>query len=369
MVVRNGMIASACGLVLALSAVALTAGCAEREPEYAAVRGGIGTPGRVAVFTEQATYNAVLLADQASVKAPSEPDVPADQIPDVLGDNAPRTSAAAADGGAAGEAPKSSARGLLSGLGKLKGMLSGAGKAAGDGDGADVSAGTGGDAEDVAAGSAEPAAKKKEKPAPPSRGGRLRAGRPAAEETEATGGTAEDGDEEGDDEEDAAEEEEEEETDPLRDAARPMVTEVPKNPADRPSQGIETARKAAVSDALKKLIEAALALPIKGGGVTLVAILGNEAEAKQTQLSPYRVVAMRWIDADKLEVEVEITLSDLAANLKKRFPDVDLSPLTELGESKCLPAKGQGIIPPNMRTGNRALPGERAREIGEGGGI
>ncbi|MCK6482659.1 MAG: hypothetical protein L6R00_00805 [Phycisphaerae bacterium] len=352
------------GLVLAIGAVTIAAGCAEREPEYAAVRGGIGTPGRVAVFTEQASYNAVLLADQSSVKPPSAPDVPADQIPDVLGENAPRKAVAAGDGGEEGAAPKTSAKGLLSGLGKLKGLLGGGNKAAAQTDEADVSGGTGADAEDVATGSAEPPEKKEDKPAPPSRGGRLRAGRPAAEETEATGGTSEE-----DQEEEEAEEEEEEEVDPLRDKARPMVNEVPKNPADRASQGIEVARKAAVNDALKRLIDAALALPIKGGGVTLIAILGDEKEAKQTQLSPYRVVAMRWIDADKLEVEVEITLSDLATSLKKRFPDVDLSPLTELGESKCLPAKGQGIIPPNMRSGNRALPGERAREAGEGGGI
>lgn len=171
---------------------------------------------------------------------------------------------------------------------------------------------------------------------------------------------------------DAAESESGDVENMLRKPAKPEVKELPKNPSGRPSQGVEIARKAAVEAAKAQLIKEAMQLKL-GGDETLGQAMmknGGQAAMKPGAIQPpgIRIVAYKWNDADHLEAEVEVNLGDLLKPIGQLFPKIDLEPIKLNGEDQCLPAKGVGVIPMGMRSGNKAMPGERAKEAAGGMG-
>ena len=67
-----------------------------------------------------------------------------------------------------------------------------------------------------------------------------------------------------------------------------------------------------------------------------------------------KIPELTWIDGDRLEVEVQITVENVLAELKTAFPDADLSDLEELDQQKCFVAKGVGgmtVSRPTPRAG------------------
>jgi hypothetical protein len=153
--------------------------------------------------------------------------------------------------------------------------------------------------------------------------------------------------------------------DVLKNEARPEMAEVPPNPAGRPSQGIQLAKKAAIGAATKALSQIIPKLPVEVG-MSVGETVGNKKALADMLLPNVRAVAMKWVDSDTLEVEAEMAVSDLVEQLKKTFPERDFNAMGPLLEGKFLAATGRGVIPPNMRTTNKALPGERAREAAGG---
>lgn len=317
-------------------AISLFAGCSEREPAAAIKPVQVGD---TAAAMPVPKFDATLVSDQAAFKAQPAPANGGDVKS--LVDSLPK-------GAAAANKPAE-----VEGDGDKKANADGDededAEEDEDADAADMAGGTG---SDVSAGTSSDT--KKDEDA----------------DMEGEGEEKAEGEEAGEGEQAAEGGEKADVASMLTDAARPEVKEVPANPDNRPSQGIEMARKAAVVAASKALVAKATMLPMKEGtlGAAIIKDAGKGA-ASMENLNPtgIRVVAMKWKDADTLEVEVEISIKDLAATVAKVAPKLDLAPLHALGDDKCLAAKGSGIIPPNMRTANKAVPGERAKEAGEGG--
>lgn len=298
--------------ILTLLALSLASGCSEREPAPAIANATIGAGG-AAMAVPVPKFNALLVSDQATFKAAPSPAADANFNALLTALPKPKSDDAAAEESTEGgdEAEAGSKGGASSLLKGLKSLLPGGKKA-------------------------------------------------AATDGESTDAPADD---EGKDI-----------TEMLRDAPRPEVTSVPPNPADRPSQGIELARKSGAMAATQALMLQAMQLPMDDGDGTLLgAAVVKEVKnpkaisAENLNATGIRIVGMKWIDADTLEVEVEISIGDLATAVAKIAPNLSLDSIRTLGEDKCLAATGKGVIPPGMRTGNKAAPGQRARDAAEGG--
>jgi len=149
----------------------------------------------------------------------------------------------------------------------------------------------------------------------------------------------------------AEEEEEEEETegsDLLEAKARPAVNAIPSNPAARSAEAVDVARMAGTEVAQKELRDKIGRLPA-GEEKSVTDLLGDAATLESIKLDAARVVTLNWLDADHLDVEIEMTLSDVIEALKAAKGDADFSGLTKLGASKCVAASGTGEIPADKR--------------------
>ncbi|MEE8170251.1 MAG: hypothetical protein V3T70_06865 [Phycisphaerae bacterium] len=135
-----------------------------------------------------------------------------------------------------------------------------------------------------------------------------------------------------------------EDEDWLRDAARPALAAVPDPPGPLAPDAVEAARQAALADATRWLMNRAMELPI-GEDEFLFDRLGPDVVLTTATPSGVRVVGFNWLDAATLEIEVEITLSDLILVIQGVAPDADTSPLESLGLEKCLVARGEGSAP------------------------
>lgn len=299
----------ACGFVF-IAAVA----CNERPSVVAPAPTNLGTDDNPILPMGEPAYSAVVLQDQAQHKPPSH--TLSDSDRETIEKLAGTKGAAAADGeeSASKGGKKGSASKLLGGLKKMLG------------------------------GSDEEASDEEE------------SGEESADADES---------EEGD--------EEKEEASPvdlskvIRTEARDEVTAMPKNPDNRPNQGISRAKELATEDARKKLIAIALALPLDPS-MTVGRAIGTSEGVLDTTLPGMKVVDMKWVDADTLHVEFDIALGEVGKALQDKYPDSDLKPLIAMSEGKFIAAVGRGVIPPNLRNANRSLPGERAKQAAEEGG-
>ncbi len=134
---------------------------------------------------------------------------------------------------------------------------------------------------------------------------------------------------------------------------RPVVNAMPPKPGARPGMDLESARTGALADARSKMKSAILDAEIEDEW-TLADDLDVDSEDAELELANIEVVAMSWVDGDRLEVEVQITVENVLGELKTAFPDADLSDLEELDQQKCFVAKGVGGITvsrPNPRAG------------------
>jgi hypothetical protein len=147
--------------------------------------------------------------------------------------------------------------------------------------------------------------------------------------------------------------------------AKPAVA-IPNNPAGRPDQGVEVARKSAMDHAMEAIRNQILDMPMPGN-TTVRAQIGNDTLAATVRFTDARIVAANWVDADTLEVELEINYADAAKAFSGTFDSLDFGPVG--ATEGVVRAKGTGVIPKGLRTGNVAGPGERARQAGEGLGI
>lgn len=137
--------------------------------------------------------------------------------------------------------------------------------------------------------------------------------------------------------------------------ARPEVTAIPPKPASRPGMSFESTKTAAVAEARKNLIKTILATNIDEE-LTIGDEVDVDAESADWTLDDLQVVAMTWLDADRLEVEIQISVENLLIELEDTYPEADLSALEDVDQDKCFTAKGVGNFgasrntPPDSRT-------------------
>src|SRR5205823_3488515 len=118
----------------------------------------------------------------------------------------------------------------------------------------------------------------------------------------------------------------------VRSVARPENNQTPPNPAGRTEQGTAMARQAAEQEAVKNMITSVLKFEFDGKSVR--DMMPTKDHVFETRLSGVRSVAQKWIDADNLEIEVEISVIDFANSMKNQFFDANFDPLTKALEGK-----------------------------------
>lgn len=124
---------------------------------------------------------------------------------------------------------------------------------------------------------------------------------------------------------------------------RPLVSQVPEHPGGLTGEVIDKARAAAEADARARLIQAVLAFQINP--VTTVGdLLGADASEVKLDMPSALIVQMTWLDAKRLEVEVQVPVNDFIVELQTKFNQADFSPLKGLDQNKFFMAKGVGKV-------------------------
>lgn len=144
-----------------------------------------------------------------------------------------------------------------------------------------------------------------------------------------------------------AEEFDDEYADLLEPNPRAAIEQIPVNPAQRTPEAAEAARKAALEAAERALRDKIGSLPL-GEDKTVLDEITAEVLA-ELKLEKMRVVGMTWLSGDNLDLEVEISLSDLTAAVKAAKEDADIGPLEEAGGDRCVAASATGEIPADQR--------------------
>ncbi len=148
--------------------------------------------------------------------------------------------------------------------------------------------------------------------------------------------------------------------------ARQAVSQAPPNPSGVSGKKVQQIRSAAEAAARTRLIHAIMAF--KFNPVTTIADLTEaEAESVKLNLPSMTVVGMKWLDADRLQVEVQVRAGDAFGELRGLFDEADFSPLDQLDQDKYFTATGVGSAKEDAV--EQAPPGKRAERAAGGLGI
>ncbi|MFQ5423959.1 MAG: hypothetical protein ACE5F9_08255 [Phycisphaerae bacterium] len=180
------------------------------------------------------------------------------------------------------------------------------------------------------------------------------------------GAEAEDAEESEDGADGADETDETEATSSALADARQAVPQVPPNPSGLSGKKVQQIKTAAEADARTRLIHAIMAF--KFNPVTTIADLTDaDADGVELNLPSMTVVGMKWLDAKRLQVEVQVRAGDAVGELQGQFDEADFSPLEQLDQDKYFTATGVGSV--KESAAEQALPGKRAERAAGGLGI
>ena len=149
-------------------------------------------------------------------------------------------------------------------------------------------------------------------------------------------------------------------------AMKPAVDAVPEHPSKLTGEVIEKAKQDAIAAAKLALAKKAFALKLDPTQ-TVADALGNDADPKKLEFPSLVVTGYKWLDPNRLEASVMVKMSDLYNELKEKFSDKDLNPLSSLDQEMGLAATGMAPLKPEDTKPKMSKPGSAARRAAEGG--
>lgn len=148
-------------------------------------------------------------------------------------------------------------------------------------------------------------------------------------------------------------------------AMKPAVDAVPEHPGKLTGDVIEKARQDAIAAAKLSLAKKAFAMKLDPTQ-TVADALGNEADPKKLEFPNLVVTGYKWLDPNRLEASVMVKMSDLYNELKEKFSDKDLNPLSSLDQEMGLAATGMAPLKAEDTKPKMSKPGSTARRAAEG---
>ena len=102
---------------------------------------------------------------------------------------------------------------------------------------------------------------------------------------------------------------------------------------------------------------------------TIGEAIGADADPKKMEFTSAVMVDAKWLNPNKLEVEIMCKVSDIVSELESKFSSLDLAVVKGLEQDKGVSAKGTGDLKHEKAGVRHAKPGEMSRQAAEEGGL
>lgn len=148
---------------------------------------------------------------------------------------------------------------------------------------------------------------------------------------------------------------------------REAMAALPEHPSKVTGEPVESAKTAAMTLAKEHLAKRIFGMKISPDK-TIGEAIGAAADPKAMEFSAAVMVDAKWLNPNKLEVEIMCKLSDIVSELESKFSSLDWSVVKGMEQDKGLSAKGTGDLKHEKGGTRHARPGEMSRQAAEEGG-
>ncbi len=149
---------------------------------------------------------------------------------------------------------------------------------------------------------------------------------------------------------------------------REAMSALPEHPSQVTGEPVESAKNMAIGLAKEHLAKRIFAMKLNEEK-TIAEAIGADADPKKMEFSAAVMVDAKWLNPNKLEVEIMVKVSDIVSELESKFSSLDLTVVKALAQDKGVSAKGTGDLKHEKGGARRARPGEMSRQAAEEGGI
>ena len=148
---------------------------------------------------------------------------------------------------------------------------------------------------------------------------------------------------------------------------REAMAALPEHPSKVTGEPVESAKTAAITLAKEHLAKRIFAMKISPDK-SIGEAIGAAADPKAMEFSAAVMVDAKWLNPNKLEVEIMCKLSDVVSELESKFSTLDWSVVKGMEQDKGVSAKGTGDLKHEKGGTRHARPGEMSRQAAEEGG-
>lgn len=148
---------------------------------------------------------------------------------------------------------------------------------------------------------------------------------------------------------------------------RDALAALPDHPSNVTGEPVETAKTAAITLAKEHLAKRIFAMQLNDEK-TIAEAIGADADPKKMEFNSAVPVGAKWLNPNKLEVEIMCRVSDIVAELESKFSFLDLTVVKALEQDKGVSAKGTADLKHENEGPRRARPGQMSRQAAEEGG-
>lgn len=149
---------------------------------------------------------------------------------------------------------------------------------------------------------------------------------------------------------------------------REAMSALPEHPSQVTGEPVESAKAMAIGLAKEHLAKRIFAMKLNDEK-TIAEAIGADADPKKMEFSAAVMVDAKWLNPNKLEVEIMVKVSDIVSELESKFSTLDLTVVKALAQDKGISAKGTGDLKHEKGGTRRARPGEMSRQAAEEGGL